>query len=81
MSPSSITKYCACHEKSLSSLILVTYETSDGVLPLHPLLPLYPSYTLTEVFHIVAIRASKKAVLGASKFTALRAMHFPMYGM
>ena len=81
MSPSSITKYCACHEKSLSSLILVTYETSDGVLPLHPLLPLYPSYTLNEVFHIVAIRASKKAVLGASKFTALRAMHFPMYGM
>ena len=30
------------------------------------------SHTLNEVFHIVAIRASK--------FTALRAMHFPMYG-
>ena len=37
VSPSNITKYCACHEKSLSWLIFVTYETSDGVLPLHPL--------------------------------------------
>ena len=35
------------------------------------------SYTLNEVFHMAAIRASKKAALGASKFTALRAMHFP----
>ncbi len=26
--PSNITKYCACHAKWLSSLILVTYETS-----------------------------------------------------
>ena len=37
-SSSNITKYCACHEKSLSWLILVTYDTSDGILPLHPLL-------------------------------------------
>ena len=27
-SPSNITKYCTCHEKWLSSLILLTYETS-----------------------------------------------------
>ena len=30
-----------------------------------------------EVFHMEAIRASKKSALGASKFAALRAMHFP----
>ena len=35
------------------------------------------SYTLNEVFHMAAIRASKKSALGASKFAALRAMHFP----
>ena len=35
------------------------------------------SYTRNEVFHIPAIRASKKAALGGSKFMALRAMHFP----
>ena len=35
-SSSNITKYCACHEKSLPWLILVTYDTSDGILPLHP---------------------------------------------
>ena len=27
-SPANLTKYCACHEKWLASLILVTYETS-----------------------------------------------------
>ena len=27
-SPSNVTKYCACHVKRVSSLILVTYETS-----------------------------------------------------
>ena len=38
-------------------------------------------YTLNEVFHMAAIRASKKSALGASKFAALRAMHFPILGM
>ena len=57
-----------CHD----SLTLVTRETSDGVLPLHPLcvrlsysstrlLSLCThSYTLNEVFHMAAIRASKR---------------------
>ena len=36
------------------------------------------SYTLNEVFHMAAIKASKKEALGASKFTALRGMHFPV---
>ena len=46
-SSSNFTKYCACHEKWVSGLILLTYETSftmreatKGSLQLHQILPL-----------------------------------------
>ena len=50
---SNITKYRACHEKVTVMIDPVTYETSDGVRPLHPLLceVIIKFYTLAKSLH------------------------------